>query len=291
MKLAAALTGRIPDRLAEPMDSKRTAMVFAHPGHELAVAGMLQRHRPHLLFLTQADSAGDREREKLALHGLQELGLADRATFLSISEIDIHGWLLDSRLAPFLAMRDQVLQWLEQVRPAALFGDAFELWNVVHDIGRALLDSAWRQYSNNAVCDNFELPLVCRTEPGLSNLRFQQFPHGDFDVFHLTKAEAQLKRSLADWAATRWPEAAETKSFFSIEREVFRRVAPDRDYSISPEGLCLHYDEWGRLKVRQGRRAKPILFAQHFVPIVRQLLAARTHPSVAQRDLSSAKPK
>jgi hypothetical protein len=257
-----------------------TAMVFAHPGHELAVAGLLQRYRPHLLFLTRADSAGDLEREKLALHGLDQLGLAAQSTFLNVSEIDIYRWLLESALAPFLDLRDRIFQWLKEVRPTTLFGDAFELSNVIHDIGRALLDSAWREYGGGHACQNFELPLVCRTEPGLWNLRFQQFPFGDFETFHLTKAEAQTKQSLVDWAGARRTEAAEVKGFFSIEREVFRRVPDDRDYRFPPKGLRLHYDEWGRMKVEQGQHARPILFAEHYVPIVRELPALQRDTSV-----------
>jgi len=253
------------------MDVNRCAMVFAHPGHELAVAGLLQRYQPHLLFLTRADSAGDVEREPLALYGLGELGLTERTKFLSISEIDIYRWLLEGELGPFIELRRKLVAWLEDIRPDSLFGDAFELSNVVHDIGRALLDSAWREYRKRVACENFELPLVCRTEPGLWNLRFQEFPSGDFEIFHLTEGETRLKKSLADWAGTQRTEAAMVKGFFLIEREVYRRVPSDRDYTKPPEGLRLHYDEWNDLQVQRGKHAQPILFAKHFVPIVRQL--------------------
>jgi hypothetical protein len=249
----------------------RYAMVFAHPGHELAVAGLLQRHRPHLLFLTRADSAGDFERETLALQGLGQLKLTEQAKFLGISETDIYGWLLEGELSPFIELRRKLVGWLKDIRPNRLFGDAFELSNVIHDIGRAILDSAWREYRKDVACENFELPLVCRTEPGLWNLRFQEFPHGDFEIFYLTERETQLKKSLADWAGTQRTEAAMAKDFFSIEREVFRRVPSDRDYAKPPEGLRLHYDEWNEIQVQRGRHARPILFAKHFIPIVRQL--------------------
>jgi hypothetical protein len=232
---------------------------------------LLQRHRPHLLFLTRADSGGDVEREALALYGLGELELTDRATFLNISETDIYRWLLEGDLSPFIELRRKLVAWLEEIQPNSLFGDAFELSNVVHDIGRALLDSAWRQYRNGIPGENFELPLVCRTESGLWNLRFQEFPHGEFEVFRLTEEETRIKNSLADWAATQRTEAAMVKGFFVIEREVFRRVPFDRDYTKPPKGLRLHYDEWNKHQVQLGKHARPILFANHFAPIVKQL--------------------
>lgn len=245
-------------------------MVFAHPGHELAVAGLLQRNRPHLLFITRADSAGDVERESLTFQGLEQLGLVDRATFLGVAEADIYRWLLERELGPFLELRGKLLAWLETVRPVTLFGDAFELSNVVHDIGRALLDSAWREYRKRDECENFELPLVFRTEPEVWNLRFQQFNHGEFETFQLTEEEVRLKKSLADWAGTQRTEAAMVKSFFQIEREVYCKVPPDRDYTEPPQGLRFHYDEWGLMQVQRGKYAEAILFLEHFVPMVRQ---------------------
>jgi hypothetical protein len=74
----------------QEMVKVRCGMVFAHPGHELPVAGLIQHYRPHLLFLTRSDSAGDLEREELALHGLRQIGLADQTTFFGICEADIY---------------------------------------------------------------------------------------------------------------------------------------------------------------------------------------------------------
>src|SRR5262249_583412 len=150
-------------------------------------------------------------------------------------------------------LRQRLVGWLEDIRPNRIFGDAFELSNVVHDVGRALLDSAWREYRKSILCENFELPLVCRTEPGLWNLRFHEFPLGEFETFHLREEETRRKKSLADWAGTQRTEAAGVKDFFSLEREVFRRVPSDRDYTKPPQGLRLHYDEWNEFQVQCGK--------------------------------------
>ena len=261
------------------MSQRNCAMVFAHPGHELLAAGLMQRHHPHLLFLTRADSAGDNEREALAQTGLEKLGLAKQTTFLGLGESDLYRGLLNGDAAPFLEMRQRVLTWLEAMRPALVFGDAFELSNVVHDIGRAVLDSAWREYSQKTPCDNFELPLVYRSEPELWNLRFQEFPTGPFETIRLTEAEKRLKQSLADWVCTRRVEAEMARAFFNLDTEVFRAVPSDRDYATPPDGLRFHYDDWGRYQVQLGKYSRPILFAEHFVPIVRGLpqLACQVH--------------
>jgi hypothetical protein len=231
----------------------------------------MRRHRPHVLFLTRADSAGDTEREMLAREGLERLGLAERAAFLSVSEPDLYRCLLEGDVAPLLRLRRRLLQWLDAVRPNRIFGDAFEVTNVIHDLGRALLDSAWREYCDRSACENFELPLVCRTGPELWNLRFQEFPCGPYETIRLTPAELECKLALAEWIGSRRVEAEMARCFFAPDREVYRAVPARRDYLVPPEGLQLHYDDWGRHQVQRGKYAQPILFAQHFVPLVRQL--------------------
>lgn len=247
------------------------AMVFAHPGHELLAVGLLQRHRPHILYLTRADSAGDEEREALAREGLERLELSKQATFLGVPEGDVHRWLLQGDVASILELRGAIADWLRRIEPMQVFGDAFELTNVVHDLGRAILDSAWRERFQRVACANFELPLVCRTDPEPWKLRFQEFPDSSFESISLTQAELKIKQSLADWIGTRRMEAEMARPYFDLGKEIFRQVPADRDYSVPPEGLQRHYDEWGQIQVQLGKYAQPILFADHFVPLVQQL--------------------
>jgi hypothetical protein len=136
-----------------------------------------------------------------------------------------------------------------------------------------LLDSAWREYSAGPLQrENFELPLVCRTDPDLWQLRFQEFPDGGHDTLDLNGAEIAAKQELVDLIGAVRVEAAMARRLFPpIDREIYRRVPECRDYTRPPAGLQLHYDDWGRLQVRMGRYGRAITFAQHFVPIVRQL--------------------
>jgi hypothetical protein len=103
-------------------------------------------------------------------------------------------------------------------------------------------------------------------------LRFQEFVDGPFDVFRLSEQELAGKRALVDWVGQRHPEAAlATPLFPPLDREVYRAVPPDRDYTVAPAGLRRHYDDWGRLQVFLGKYGQPLLFAEHFAPLVRSL--------------------
>jgi hypothetical protein len=249
----------------------RCAMVFAHPAHELAVLGLIQRLRPPLLFLTRADSAGEQEREEFAREGLRQLGLAETTTFLGIAEAEVFRWLIEGDVRPVLALRARVLDWLDRTKPDAVFGDAFELTNVVHDLGRAVLDSALREWTRANPCRNFELPLASRTAPEIWKFHIQEFPGDTPEVFLLDAEQQRAKQGIADRMAGKLREAAIGAQVFPLEREVFREVPPDRDYAVPPPGLRLHYDDWGRLQVARGKYREAILFDRHFAPLVRQL--------------------
>lgn len=255
------------------MDTTRAAFVFAHPAHEILVAGMLQRFRPAILFLTNSDSGRDRDRETLARAGLERIGLACHATFLSTSEQESYRWALALHHAPYLKLRNQILDWLGRVRPTVLFGDAWEMSNFHHDLGRALLDSAWREYARGSLrSENYELPLVCRTTPDPRELLYQKFPEGGHEEFHLTAAEIAAKQDLIHWIGLQRLEVEQAQHLFPpIEREVYRRVPESRDYRFPPTSLMRHYDDWGRLLMRLRKYQTAITFADHFVPIVEQL--------------------
>jgi hypothetical protein len=251
--------------------ASRCAMVFAHPAHELAALGLIQRLRPQLLFLTRADSAGDEDRENLAQQALRRFDLASSTTFFGIAEAEVYRWLIEGDLDAVLALRARLLDWLDRTRPDAVFGDAFELTNVVHDLGRAVLDSALREWMRTNACRSFELPLASRTAAEMWKFHFQEFPGDTAEVFLLAADERRAKKETVDWMGGKLREAAIGAQVFPLEREVFREVPPDRDYTVPPSGLKLHYDDWGRIQVARGKYKEAIMFATHFAPLARQL--------------------
>src|SRR3954463_13779506 len=61
----------------------RRLAIFGHPTHELAILGLVQRHRPHVLVLTDG---GSETRVAESKRGFELLVLADRVTYLGYSE-------------------------------------------------------------------------------------------------------------------------------------------------------------------------------------------------------------
>lgn len=255
-----------------------SAMVFAHPGHELTVLGMLQRFHPEMLFVTRADSGESRERENLCRAGLRELKLENRATFLEVSEWDLFRGALTGDVQLFLSIRDRIVNWLRLARPVCVFGDAIEGYNVNHDLVRSALDSAIRCYANEKgwMPENHEIPLACHGHPILAGLPFARFDTGltPWRYVNLTAAEQRLKRRILNRASAADKYIAvviEALNAERFEREGYYPAPSIRQLARPVSGLWPSYEEQGRRMVERGKYQKTILFHEHVLPIIRAL--------------------
>ena len=62
----------------------------------------------------------------------------------------------------------------------------------------------------------------------------------------------------------------ESSNYF-FDREVYREVPLNRDYSVPPTEFKIHFEEWGQEQMRRGKYEHAILYSQHFAPIARYL--------------------
>jgi hypothetical protein len=263
------------------MNEPRVAMVLAHPaGHELVVAGLIQRYRPAILFTTRGDADPRFDHECLGRQGLARLGLEKDVTFLALSEVESYRRAFAGDVAYYAAYRDRIVDWLLRVRPDVVFADGFEAYNFHHDLTQALLQGALRLYGTlRPAPAHYECPLHCAMgEP--AQMRYQEFASGPFVSFDLTDEEVARKREWAEWVGRTNQYVLEVLPLYRLEREVYRPVPAGRDYAEPPAGLRLYYDELGRELVRRGKHARALLFADHFVPLVRGLGLS---PSAARR--------
>jgi hypothetical protein len=248
------------------MDNRRCAVVVAHAAHLLTVVGMLLRWRPHVLVLNRAGVGPGVEQPRLVREGLALLGLADQATEFGIVETESYPRALVHDFDYFLKIGDRIAAWLDAVEPEVVLGDAFELSNFQHDVGRFLLDRALRGRS----VLNFEFPLSY--QPSSGSLLFGTLPAGPFEQLRLSAAEAALKREVVERAAAADPFVANVRAYFpSLETETYREVGAARDYTRPPADVERYYDRRGREEVAAGKYENAISFDEHFVPLVRAL--------------------
>jgi hypothetical protein len=272
-------------------------MVFAHPGHELTVAGMLLRYQPHLLFLTRADAGQDQGREQLARYGLDQMGLAGKATFLRIAEAEVFRALINGDWAFFQTLRNHILEWLVNVRPALVFGDAFEFYNVNHDLCRVLLDSAVQEYraSTGDTPANHEILLACYANSALAAQPMHMF---DFlapklAYCELTQAEVARKQELIRVLGSRNSYIGAIAHAVPQERfrqEPYRPLPRPRDYTQRFSVPWPTYEEHGRQRTQSGKYEQAILFSQHFVPLAQAICSFPSHCSRVYANTSAMSP-
>jgi len=252
---------------------KRIAFVVSHPAHLLTVAGMVSRWRPHVLLLTRADAGQGAGQGELIRAGLEMIGLGNQIHDLWIDEAESYRAALAGDFAFHMSAAPRILDWINEVRPDAVFGDAFELTNYQHDVGRVLLDAVVKRARQLGFdVTNYEFPLSCRLARDGAPLQFGVFPSGRYNQFRLSREELTAKTRIVDWAIRLNKFVADVAPLFpgpGVER--FRRVPLDRDYTVPPQELARHYDDRGREEVAAGRYTHPISFEAHFQPLVRFL--------------------
>ena len=255
------------------MEDKTIAFVFAHPAaHELLVTGLIQSSRSHLLFLTQADSASPQS-SQIARETLEKLELCESMTFLEMSEIESYSRAFAADFGFYADYRNRILDWLFQVQPDVVIGDAQECYNFHHDLTRVLLDDAHREYSRKRPSvQNYEFANVCRTSDDLNTFLIQQFPSNRVALVHdLDEEQVEQKKLLLQLVGERKQKIFNESVYYDFDREVYREVPIHRDYSIPPTEFKIHFEEWGQEQVRRGKYVQALLYDQHFAPIARYL--------------------
>lgn len=253
----------------------RVALVVSHPAHAAMVAGLVQRFRPYLLIVGQSFV-----QQSILRHGLSLMGLQDKATFLDLPDAESYSRVLVGDYSLHLTLGRQILKWLQKIQPTAVFGDSFELSNFQHDATRLLLDAAINEYQRQQVdgggnLRNYEIPICCRIKDGTDNLIFQTFPQGSYEEFALSESEVNTKLSIGEWASQHDAFVEKVCGLIpNVRSEPYREVPPNRDYRVPPVGLKKHYDDRGREEVLAGHYSAPILFGQHFVPLVNAVVGA-----------------
>lgn len=247
-------------------------MVFGHPGHELAVFGLIQRYRMPIVVLTDGGGA-DRTAESRA--GFAAFGHLDAVTYLGYSESSFYEALLDADERHFIDVADNLRRVVASIAPAQLFCDAVEFYNPVHDITLPIVMHALRGRSETRV---FEVPLVYQVLAEDERYEVQRFPpsHQAPRWQHaLSREETTLKAHARDaiYLSLRrqlGPEFLHVP-YAHLSREEYGD-ASDPLLPPAATGRCLRYEWRAGLLKKQGRIEKVITHADHWQPMAQALV-------------------
>ena len=263
----------VDDPFAEPATR---VMVFGHPGHELAVFGLIQRYRMPIVILTDGGGA-DRTAESQA--AFAAIGHLDHVQYLGYRESSFYEALLDGDERHFIEVADSLARALRSIAFTQLFCDAVEFYNPVHDITLPIVRRALQERSDVRV---FEVPLVYQMLGDGEHYDVQRFP--------ASRRSSIWRQSLTADEAARKVHARDS-TYLSLRRQLgpeFLQVPlshlseeefGDASDPLTPPaatGRCLRYEWRARVLKQQGQIDKTITYAEHWRPMAQALTQGTT---------------
>jgi len=249
-------------------------LVFSHPNHELAIYGLVQRLRPHLIFLTDGGGA---KRVEQTEQGLERIGLRDRAQFLDYPEAAFYDALLDGDVNLFREVAHRVRKVLDRIQPEQVFCDAVEFYNPIHDLSLPIVLAALAEADGVAV---FEVPLVYQIPGEVERYAVQRMPASRAAgrvVVQLTEAELHAKLAARDEVYSLLRDQL-GPVLDSLPDEHFAREEFSAASAVLPapeDERVLRFEWRGKLHQQSGAVDRVITYAEHYLPVASSLRAAR----------------
>src|SRR5262245_4104833 len=244
------------------------AIVVAHPGHELLVYHLIEKHHPLYCCLTDGSGGGAASRLSSTTRLLDGVGASIGPIYGRYPDTQIYRLLLDGCVDVFVALAEELATALAGAGVDSVAGDAVEGFNPAHDVCRLIVDGAveiLRRRTGREV-RNYEFPLdgpPDAARPGSIVVRLD---------------EAALDRKLA--AARGYPEMrAEVEAARGrYGRQAFAieclRPAATTSQTSRFEQEPPDYERYGERRVNEGRYSEIIRYRDHVRPVAMAIEAA-----------------
>ena len=246
-------------------------MVFEHPNHEFAVFGMLQRIRPYIIFLTDG---GGQKRVMETRNALRSINLLEQAYFMNYPEQLQYDALLECNYSLFFEMINHLKALVDHLQPDAVFCDAIEFYNPLHDITLPMVIRTLDSLSLDIPV--YEIPLVFQENCEGERYVCQRFPDTEnVKKFLVTLTPDEIAHKL---------EMREQCYFSLVNQMGMVLNALDADYLSQEEyGLArfpsklpgklyrLRYEWRGQLLLDQKKVKKVITLQDQFIPFLESL--------------------
>ena len=240
----------------------QSALVIAHPGHELRIHHWLERHRPRVYVLT--DSAGEFGGSRLS--STTQLLEKVRATVGSIygrfPDRAIYEMMIRKESPAFVALAEELAIDLISHRIRFVLGDALEGYDPTNDLCRLLIDTAVHLASQST-----NLPIA----------NFDFLLHGSPDECPPELKHQAIWQALDGAAFNRKMRAAQNYNEMEFDIDaMLDKFGPDAfcveclrpSRGFIPFSSTPFYERQGAHQVAAGHYSTVIRYREHFLPIV-----------------------
>jgi hypothetical protein len=246
-----------------------TALVVAHPGHELRVYGWLERVRPRVFVLTDGSGRTGHSRLQSTTNILSGVGALPGSVYGRFSDLAIYQAILHHDYQLFAGLVRELAEEFLRERIEYVAGDSAEGYNTTHDVCRLVLDAALEMATRarGVRVGNYDFLLKGRLDECPASLRDRAI------WFHLDEDAVGRKLKAAhDYSEL----AAEVKAAirendagaFQIEclrpvesNKLIERLATEKPF----------YEEFGEQQVAAGHYEHVIRYREHILPLAEAL--------------------
>jgi hypothetical protein len=125
-----------------PSPDTKTALVIAHPSHELRVHGWLQLARPHVFVMTDGAGRSGRPRLPSTTRTLSQVGAKTGSVYGRVTDLELYAAILAQNFDLFIRLADELADSFISESTEYVVGDAAEGYSSAHDICRLLINAA-----------------------------------------------------------------------------------------------------------------------------------------------------
>ncbi|HEX2455818.1 MAG TPA: hypothetical protein VHI99_19125 [Vicinamibacterales bacterium] len=242
-----------------------SAIIVAHPGHELRVYHWMERQRPLYFCLTEG-SGGDAQSRMASTNLLLEsVGAIPGRLFGRYPDKHVYHLLLDGRLDVFVELAEELADAFIAADVECVVGDAVEGFNPTHDVCRFVIDGAvdMAQSRTGRAIRNYDF--ILDGSPGAC----PDAVRAEATWIRLDEAALDRKiRSALEYPELRHEVQAALERFgrsaFAVEC-----LRPTTTHLMIEEfGRELPtYERYGAIRVSEGRYNEIIRYREHVLPV------------------------
>src|SRR5258708_27379659 len=153
-----------PARRMRPISRKhKSALVIAHPGHELLVYNWLSLANPCVFVLTDGSGHSHKSRLHRTTSIINSLGARPGSIYGRLTDADAYSAILAGEVGVFIRMASELAEALVHNRIEYIVGDAIEGFNPVHDVCRLVINAAVKKVGRMGYCvANFDVALASK---------------------------------------------------------------------------------------------------------------------------------
>lgn len=245
------------------MPAPRSALLVAHPGHELLLHGWLHAELPRVFVLTDGSGREGCSRLDATTRLLQSASVPMGDVYGRYPDSTIYEALLDGEVALFVGLAEEIGKALASEGIRRVVSDAAEGWNPIHDAFRLTVNAAAALASRDggAPIAVFEFPLFGEPGPGPGPEQAVVVPL-DLRAREAKRAAAlsyvELDREVR-WSLERYGEDGHTTEWLRPGRMAVG------EYPVAEPPPV--YERYGEFLARTGQLARVIRYREHLLPL------------------------